>query len=226
MLRSGRRPHQGRGSLILLGSVLTVSLSLQGCLAAAWVIAVGADSLRSSDVTFWPFEQSWVSSRKPSEITDSTPLTRLAILPIDGDQKMSNRLTQILRRQTALDVVAPPNFDRPTTGLADEAPLRAFLAKELSRDLKVDAILFGHVAGAPSRQVDWGWKEEESRRLFLYLVDSDGQVLWKDELPFTVVTGTKPAIEDVVQTSLSNHLMDHVRELRLDDLGYLPKKSS
>ena len=226
MPRPCRRPSRGWGRKFLSGAVLAFSLSQQGCLAAAWVVAVAADSLRTSEVTFWPFEQSWVSSKPSAEVTDRSSLTRLAVLPIDGDHEMSNRLTQILRRQTALDVVAPSNFNRPTSGLADEARLRAFLAKELSRDLKVDAILLGHVAGALSRPAGWGWKEEESRRLFLYLMASDGQVLWKDELPFTIVTGSKPAIEDVVQTSLSNHLMDHVRELGLDDLGYLPRKSS
>jgi hypothetical protein len=49
--------------------------------------------------------------------------------------------------------------------------------------------------------------------------------LWKDELPFLIVTGAKPALEDSVQRSFTRHFMDHVRELRLDDAGYLPSKS-
>ena len=48
-----------------LGAILACSVLLQGCLAAAWVAAVGVDSLRTSDITFRPFEQSWVSQPAP-----------------------------------------------------------------------------------------------------------------------------------------------------------------
>ena len=54
-------------------------------------------------------------------------------------------------------------------------------------------------------------KADERRRLFLYMIDSDGHLLWKDELPFLIVTGAKPALEESVQRSLTRHFMDHVR---------------
>jgi hypothetical protein len=210
----------------VLCCLLALGILQQGCLAAAWVVAVGADSMRTSDITFRPFEESWVSSETPVSITEGSSLTSLAILPVEGDADMSTRLTQILQRQTALQVVSPFTLDRENAQLPDDETGRAVLAKELSRELSVDAVLFGRVAGTASHPSDWGWKDENSRRLFLYLVDRDGHLLWKDELPFTVVTGSKPPLEDSVQTALTYHLMGHVHDLGLDDLGYLPKKNS
>ena len=210
----------------ILAGVLTLSLMQQGCLAVGWLVAVGADSLRTSDFIFRPFEQSWVSAEKPADIAANVSLTSLAVLPVEGDEEMGERLSHILQRQTALQVVTPTKLDREVGILVDGDNDRSTLAKDLSRELEVDAVLFGRVAGSPSHPSDWGWKDVESRRLFLSLIDREGHLLWKDELPFTVLIGSKPAIEDSVQTSLSHHLMDHIRDLGLDDLGYLPKKVS
>ena len=207
-------------------SLLACSLFMQGCLAVAWVTAVSVDSARSSDVEFRPFEQSWVSpSESVTGDSDALVLTSLALVPVQGDTEMGNRLTEVLRRQTALTLESTNKLGREIV-VPDTDKARADLAKDLSRDLAVDAVLFGRVSTEAAHPSDWGWKQEESRRLFLYLVDRGGRLLWKDELPFTVVNGPKPAIENSVQTALSNHFMGHVHDLRLDDLGYLPKRSS
>jgi hypothetical protein len=151
-------------------------------------------------------------------------LTSIALMPVDGDEAMGARLTTLLRMETALRVVTVGR-QRPLRVAADGE--RALWARELSRDLAVDAVLYGYVVGATSLgSSEWGWKTDERRRLFLYMVDSDGHLLWKDELPFLIVTGTKPALEDSIQRSLTRHFMDHVRELGLDTAGYLPSKSS
>jgi hypothetical protein len=210
---------------VLVISLLVLTVSLQGCLAAAWVAAVSADSLQTSDVTFEPFEQSWVSLEKPAEMVDHSSLSSVAVWPIEGDKNMGSRLIDVLQRQTALHVVTPRSPHRPVVLLPGESE-RAVLARSLSREFAVDAVLFAREAGTTSRASDWGWKEQESRRLFLYLVDRDGHLLWKDELPFTIVTGTKPAIEEFIQTDLSRHFMNHVRDLGLDALGYLPPRTS
>ena len=67
-------------------------------------------------------------------------------------------------------------------------------------------------------------KAEGSRRLYLYLVNHDGRLLWKDELPFTLVKGVTQPLEASVQTDLAHHVMQQVKALHLDELGYLPKK--
>lgn len=206
--------------------LLTAGLFQQGCLAVAWVAAVGADSTRTSHITFRPFEDSWVSAEKPGEITDGPSLSSIAVLPVEGDPDMGRHLAQILQQETTLRV-------EPATRVAQEPDIsqpdetgRGIVAKEIAQAFAVDVVLFGHVTGLPAHQAEWGWKEEESRRLFLFLVDRDGHMLWKDELPFTVVTGSKPPLAGVVQASLSQHLMEHVRDLGLDTLGYLPQKTS
>jgi hypothetical protein len=210
----------------VLIALLACSSLLQGCLAVAWVAFVGVDSLRSSDITFWPFEQSWVSQTKTAvDDPDTLLLTSVALLPVEGDNEMRSRLAQIFQQQTTLRV---ESTTEPEAGIADSLSDddRSAIAKDLTRELVVDAVLFGRVSEISAHPSDWGWKQEESRRLFLYLVDHEGRLLWKDELPYTVVIGAKPPIEHAVQTSLTLHLMDHVRDLGLDDLGYFPRKPS
>lgn len=221
--RSNFRSAMRSGVLVAL---LACSGLLQGCLAVAWVAVVGVDSLRSSDITFWPFEQSWVSQTKTAvDDPDTLLLTSVALLPVEGDDEMRSRLAQIFQQQTTLRV---ESTSEPEGGIADSLTDddRSAIAKDLTRELVVDAILFGRVSEISAHPSDWGWKQEESRRLYLHLVDYEGRLLWKDELPYTVVIGAKPPIEHAVQTSLTHHLMDHVRDLGLDDLGYFPRKPS
>ena len=229
MVQSGNRRDYTR--VITLSLVVTGSLLLQGCFAGAWVAAVAVDSMRSSNVTFEPFEQSWVA--KQDQSSDAVPnlkVTSVAVLPVEGDPEMGARLATLLQQETTLRVESPATVADGVTGAdprsadANDAD-RSALAKEVTRDLGVDTVLVSRVAGSPSHPSDWGWKAEGSRRLYLYLVNRDGQLLWKDELPFTQVTVSTPSQEASVQTDLSDHVMQHVKELRLDELGYLPKKT-
>lgn len=206
--------------------ILSVTFLQQGCLVGAWIAAVGTDSMRASDVKFQPFEDSWVSTEQAKGIVAGPALTSIALMPIDGDEAMGARLTKLLRTETALRVVTPTGRQRPLKfGAADRE--RALWASELSRDLAVDAVLYGYVIGATSlRSTEWGWNTEERRRLYLCMIDREGHLLWKDELPFLMVTGSKPLLEKSVQMSLTRHFMDHVRTLGLDDLGYFPSRLS
>ena len=217
---------------ITLSLVVTGAFLLQGCLAGAWVAMVAVDSTRGNDVAFEPFEQSWVAQQDPaSDTAHHSKITSVAVLPVEGDPEMGERLATLLQQETALRVEMPVSIDAgivaadipsAKTNDADHSTL----AKEVTRNLGVDTVLVSRVsAAAPSHPSDWGRKAEGSRRLYLYLMNRDGQLLWKDELPFTMATGSAASQEITVQTDLSNHVMQHVRELRLDELGYLPKKA-
>ena len=213
-------------SLVVIGSFL-----LQGCLAGVWVAAVAVDSMKSSTVAFGPFEQSWVASQdQSSEAVRNLKVTSVAVLPVEGDPKMGERLATMLQQETALRVEVPTSMASedtavdPRSAKADDADRRA-LAKEVARNLGVDTVLVSRVDGSPSHPSDWGWKAEGSRRLYLYLMNRDGDLLWKDELPFTLVKGSTSPQEPSVQTDLNDRVMQHVKELRLDELGYLPKKT-
>ncbi len=218
--------------VITLSLIMTGSLLLQGCLAGAWVAAVSVDSMRSSNVTFEPFEQSWVAKQdQSSDAVPNVKVTSVAVLPVEGDPEMGARLATLLQEETALRVETPVSVAAGVT-VADpgsahaEENDRSTLAKEVTRKLSVDTVLVSRVAvGSPSHPSDWGWKAEDSRRLYLYLMNRDGRLLWKDELPFTLVKGSTSQQEASMQTDLSDHVMQHVKELRLDELGYLPKKT-
>ena len=225
MKRIHESPVRDGSRALLLMSIIAMTVPQQGCVAVAWVAAIGADSMRASDVRFEPFEQSWVSTEHPARIGDSSSLNSVALMPVDGDEAMGARLIKLLSQETALRVVTPTREHRQISVAAADHD-RAVLAREVSRELVVDAVLYGHVVGTASNPSDWGWTAEAPRRLFLHMIDRDGHLLWKDELPFLIVTGTKPALEDSVQRSLTRHFMDHVRELGLDAAGYLPSKSS
>ena len=193
---------------------------------------VSVDSMKSSNVTFGPFEQSWVAPRdQSSDAVKSLKVTSIAVLPVEGDPEMGARLATLLQQETALRVEAPTSFAAgvtaadPRSAKADEAD-RSALAKEVTRDLGVDTVLLSRVvAGSPLHPSDWGRNTEGSRRLYLYLITRDGHLLWKDELPFVLTKGFISPQEASVQTDLRDHVMQHVNALRLDELGYLPKKT-
>jgi hypothetical protein len=228
--RAGNRQDWMR--VMTLSLVVTGAVLLQGCLAGAWVAAVAVDTMKSSHITFWPFEQSWVAPRdQSSDAMRNSKVTSVAVLPVEGDPEMGARLATVLQQETTLRVESPATVEvgvsetDPRSTQADDAD-RIALAKEITRDMGVDTVLVSRVAGSPSHPSDWGWKAEGSRRLYLYLIAHDGRLLWKDELPFTLVKGGTPQVEASVQVDFAHHVMQHVKELRLDELGYLPKKLS
>ena len=230
MLRAGNH-HNNWVRVLTLSLVVTGSFLLQGCLAGVWVAAVAVDSMKSSNVAYGPFEQSWVASQDQSrEAAKNLKVTSIAVLPIEGDPEMGERLATMLQQETALrvevltSIAAGDTAVDPLSAQADDADRRT-LAKEVTRNLDVDTVLVSRVDGSPSHPSDWGWKAEGSRRLYLYLMNRDGDLLWKDELPFTLVKGSTVLQEPSVQTDLNDRVMQHVKELRLDELGYLPKKT-
>ena len=228
--RAGNR--RGWMRVMTLSLVVTGALLLQGCLAGAWVTLMAVDTMKNSHMTFWPFEQSWVAPRdQSSDAMRNSKVTSVAVLPVEGDLEMGTRLATILQQETTLRVESPATVETgitetdPRSAQADDAD-RSALAKEITRDMGVDTVLVSRVTGSPSHPSDWGWKAEGSRRLYLHLVNHDGRLLWKDELPFTLVKGGTPPLEASVQVDLAHHVMQHVKELRLDELGYLPKRIS
>ena len=74
--RAGNRRDWMR--VITLSLVVTGSVLLQGCLAGAWVALVAVDTMKSSHITFWPFEQSWVAPQDQSSD---------AVAQFEGDER-------------------------------------------------------------------------------------------------------------------------------------------
>ncbi|NOT23576.1 MAG: hypothetical protein HOP22_12750 [Nitrospiraceae bacterium] len=239
--------------VLSLSLVVAGSLLLQGCLAGAWVALVAVDTMRNSNgtvgsfeeswvgqvavnaetsghVSFGQFEKSWVAKRDQSgDAVFNSKVTSVAVLPVEGDPEMGVRLATLLQQETALRVESLPTASAEGTvadfrsGNADDAD-RSILAKEVTRDLGVDTILVSRIAESSSHPSDWGRKAEGSRRLYLYLLNREGHLLWKDELPFVLAKGSTPSQNTYVQTDFTHHVMQHVKVLHLDELGYLPNK--
>lgn len=214
-----------------LSLVVTAAFLLQGCPAGAWVAAMAVYTLKNGHIFFWPFEQSWVAPRdRSSDAMRNPKVTSVAVLPVEGDPEMGARLATVSQQETTLRVESPSTVRAAVaetdsrSAQADDND-RSALAKEITQDLGVDTVLVSRVTGSPSHPSDWGWKAEGSRRLYLYLVNRDGRLLWKDQLPFTLVKGSTPPLESSVQVDLAYHVMQHVKELRLDERGYLPKQT-
>jgi hypothetical protein len=101
-----------------------------------------------------------------------------------------------------------------TTGQDDIA-----LAPQVSRNIQADAVLFGRVLSQPPRKAFWGLKERYPKRAFLHLVSAEGTTLWKAELPFEVVKGTKEVDEEMVKRILLTHVRIHAKALGWSELG-------
>jgi hypothetical protein len=207
----------------LLGILLSSAIVLQGCSILAWVGIVSADVALCSDVKFESFEHSWVAS--PEERHEAH-LEQLAVAPFVGDTRVAEWWATVLSQATDRHVISPaevrnhlsPNvlteLKQSTTDQDDMA-----LAPQLSRDIQVDAVLFGRVMGEPPQTEYWGLKERYRQIVFLHLVSSEGRLLWKGELPFMVVKGTKEVDEDMVKRSLLTHITTHAKELGWTELG-------
>ena len=180
-VRAGSRRDWVR--VMTLSLVVSGSFLLQGCLAGAWAALVSVDSMRDSNVTFWPFEQSWVAEQgQSSDAVHNSKVTSVAVLPVEGDPEMGAQLATLLQQEAALRVEVPTSIAAgvtaadPRSATADDAD-RSTLAKEITRDLGVDTVLVSRVAaGSPSHPSDWGRKAGGSQRLYLYLVDRAGHL--------------------------------------------------
>ena len=78
---------------------------MQGCMAIAWLGAVGIDRTMSSDIEFRPFENSWVVV--PQERQPLVSMKSIAIMPFTGDPVMAERWAAVFRDITDLRVVSP-----------------------------------------------------------------------------------------------------------------------
>lgn len=221
-----------RVKLIVLGLAVLPSVALmQGCLAAVWLGAVGTDMGRRSDVEFQPFENSWVAPRTVWRQQDS--MSSLAVAPIVKDTPMAARLTVVLQQATDLHVISPSEvFKRVPLdtmagglgGLTDQDEMD--LAHRITAGLGVDCVLFvREVEGLPQKSF-WGWKQRHSNRLYLHLVNAEGSLVWKDELPFNVVEGQKALEEEWVRQALRIHVLAQLNKLRLAEAGLSLKKSA
>jgi hypothetical protein len=188
-------------------------MTMQGCVAIVWLGAVGIDQARTSDIEFQSFENSWVLA--PEERGHLGLVKSIAVMPFVGDPVMAERWTAVFREMTDLRVVSPSGAI--SHGVSDHG--QTGLAKRTSEESQTDYVLLGNVTGQEPMKSFAGLKESSSRRLYLQLVSAKGILMWKTELPFTIVKGAKDLDEGMVTKDLLTHIRAHVNELGLAELG-------
>lgn len=196
-----------------LGLLLLSALAMQGCLAVVWVGAVGIDMTRTSDIEFRSFENSWLVASQERQHLAS--MKSIAVMPFVGDPVMAQRWTVVFRETTDLRVVSPS--DATQHEVSDHGQIA--LAQRIAAELQVDCVLIGNVTGQEPQKSFVGLKESSSRRLYLQMVNAEGVLIWKTELPFTMVKGTKGMDEEFVTQALLTHVRSQATELGLSDLG-------
>ncbi len=197
----------------VLGLLLLSALGMQGCLAMVWLGTVGIDVIRTSDIEFQPFENSWLVA--PQERQHLASMKSIAVMPFAGDPVMAERWTVVFRETTNLRVVSP--FDATRYAISDRGQIE--LAQRIGAELQVDCVLIGNVTGQEPQKSFVGLKESSSRRLYLQMVSAEGTLMWKTELPFMTVKGTKGMDEEFVTQALLTHVRSQATELGLAELG-------
>jgi len=197
----------------VLGLLLLSALVMQGCLAVVWVGAVGVDVTRTSDIEFQSFENSWLVA--PQERQHLASMKSIAVMPFVGDPVMAQRWTAVFRETTDLRIVSPS--DATQYEVSDHGQIKR--AQRIGAELHVDCVLIGNVTGQEPQKSFVGLKESSSRRLYLQMVDAEGTLIWKTELPFTMVKGTKGMDEEFVTQALLTHVRTQAIELGLADVG-------
>jgi|GEM_PF-392012 hypothetical protein len=206
------------------GLLLLLAFGLQGCVAIVWLGVVGIDMTRTSDIEFESFENSWLIA--PQERQRLGMVKSIAVMPFIGDPVMAERWTALLQQMTDLRVVRPSDVTRQGhLNVNSEFPNRWIdyeqiaLAQRISAESQVDCVLFGSVAGQEPQNSFAGLKESSSQRLYLHLVSAEGTLIWKTELPYTMVKGAKDLDEKMVIQALLTHVRAQVNELGLAELG-------
>jgi hypothetical protein len=196
-----------------IGLLLLAAIAMQGCVAMVWLGTVGIDRARTSDIEFQSFENLWVIAPHERPLLGS--MKSLAVMPFVGDPVMAERWAAVFRETTDLRVVSQTNAT--WYGVSDYGQIG--LAKRISTELQVDCVLFGNVAVQEPKKSFAGFKESSSQRLSLHLMSASGTLMWKTELPFTMVKGTKGMDEEFVTQALLAHVRAQTNELGLTELG-------
>jgi hypothetical protein len=204
---------------VILGLLLPLALTMQGCMIIPWLGVIGIDRTRVSDIEFQSFENSWVVA--PEERQRLVSMKSIAVMPFAGDPMMAERWATVLREMTDLRVLGPADATR----YMEDSNGQIGLAQWMRVNSQVDCVLTGYVVGQESQNSFAGLKERSSQRLYLHLASDSGVLMWKTELLYTIVTGAKNLDEYMVTKALLSHVRAHPNELGFGELGAFNKRS-
>lgn len=224
-IRLEKNVQAGGSRRLVSGLMVTLTVLLQGCVAVAWLCAVGVGNSVNGSVDFQPFQNSWVAL--VSNRTNGVPMQSIGVVPFEGDKAMAPRFTTMFQKQSDLLVKsiweAPSDSNRnqqlpSLEGLAE--PERHHHAKDIAKQHAVDCILFGRIEREDSVPQEGSNAKPISNRLYLELVNANGSVMWKDELPYSISTGAQPIAEEWFSESLTTHVIAQTTALGLTELQF------
>jgi hypothetical protein len=192
---------------------------MQGCVAIIWLGAVGIDRIQTSDIEFQPFENSWVIGLQERQPLAS--MKSITVMPFDGDPMMAERWIAVFRDMTDLRVDSLS--DATQYEVSDHGQMRP--TQRMHAESQVDCVLIGNVSGQVSQKSFAGLKQRSSQRVHLHLACDSGTLLWKTELPYTIVTGAKDLDEEMVTKALLTHVRAQANELGLTELVGFNKRT-
>ena len=91
---------------------------------------------------------------------------------------------------------------------------------------QIDGVLTGYVISQEPQNNFVAFKETSSQRLYLRLTTDLGTLLWRTELPYTIVRGAKALDEERVTKVLLTHVNKHANEIGLAGLGAITVHAS
>jgi len=207
-----------------MGMLFSSAFMLQGCAAMAWIGLMSTDMDRCNEVEFTSIEHASVA---PPEQIQRAPLKHIAVIPFTDDMRMAKGWANVFAHMPNRSVLGPeeiasrllPNMHTQLTQRSTDQDDIA-LAQQISQSVQpVDSVLFGRIIGEPPQKTFFGLKEKYPQRLYLYLVSAEGTVLWKSELPFTMLKGIKNVDEDVLKRRLLIYVTKHSTEWGWPALG-------
>jgi hypothetical protein len=204
---------------VIVGLLFLSALGMQGCVAIVWLGAVGIDQIQTSDIEFQPFENSWVVGLQERQSLAS--MKSIAVMPFDGDPMMAERWIAVFRDMTDLRVESLS--DATQYEVSDNGQMRP--TQRMHAESQVDCVLIGNVSGQVPQKSFVGFKQRSSKRVHLHLACDSGTLLWRTELPYTIVTGVKDLDEEMVTKALLTHVRAQANELGLTELGGFNKQT-
>ena len=205
---------------VIVGLLLLSALGMQGCVAIVWLGAVGIDRTQTSDIEFQPFENSWVVGLQERQPLAS--MKSITVMPFDGDPMMAERWIAVFRDMTDLRVESLS--DATQYEVSDHGQMRP--TQRMHAESQVDCVLIGNVTGHVPQKSFAGFKQRSSQRVHLHLACDSGTLMWKTELPYTIVTGAKDLDEEMVTKALLTHVRAQAIELGLAELGIFNKRTA
>ena len=207
-----------------MGMLFSSAFILQSCTALAWIGLMSPGMDRCNEVEFTSFDHASVA---PPEQIQRAPLKHIAVTPFTDDMRMAKGWANVLAHTPNHSVMGPeeissrllPNMHTQLTQRSTDQDDIA-LAQKISQTVQpVDSVLFGRIIGEPPQKSFFGLKEKYPQRLYLSLVSAEGTVLWKSELPFTMLKEMKNIDEEILKRRLLIYVTKHSKEWGWTPLG-------